>query len=752
MIEKLRRWLAPAGLFLIALAVRALAVPSVLRLGEVRPISSDAYYHLRRVLYGATNFPAVLDFDPYVSFPQGGRPIWTPAFDWLLAGITRLCLGHADAGAMEHLVAWVPPVLGALTVVCVYALARPRLGARVAALAAALLALLPAHFWYSQLGFIDHHVAIALAFALLLWAALDVIARAKELGSGHPRSWGSGLLLGLALAGSLLVWPGCLLHVAALEAALVGFWLGRREGGGAFAAVLAAANALAWVLVWAFGPADGWEVWGDFSPVVLSGFQPWLFGCATLGFLALAGLSSRVRGILPRVAAVLVVGTIGAGLTLGLEPAARDGLSDAWRWFAKEETFQAGVQESAGILSGPDGLSLERAGRMLSGLFFATPLLLVVELRRLRRGEADFATGVLVWCAALLLAATLVQQRFMNSFSIVFVLLLANVGLRWQAAVGMRLGASTRGRWLAGLAFALGASVALWPCARFYEHDASNLWRALRGDPPQLRPVERANDALIAVARWLRENTPATSGYLDASQVPEYGVLAAWDDGHILRYEARRPTVVDNFGDDVSPENYASGRAYFASRDEAEAVKILDRLKVRYVVARRSGAKGDKPRRPRAMSVRLAAARGVGEHLEEVGDSGIWTRVPALARHQLIFEAEGDDRADPHYAIYERVPGARLFGFARPGAEVEARLPLRTPGRRLDFVSRVQADETGRYELRVPYATEDSGPAIRSARHYRLSSGNRSVGVSVTRTAVQRGDLVEVPRLPGGPR
>ena len=24
-----------------------------------------------------------LDFDPYLNFPQGARPIWTPVFDWL---------------------------------------------------------------------------------------------------------------------------------------------------------------------------------------------------------------------------------------------------------------------------------------------------------------------------------------------------------------------------------------------------------------------------------------------------------------------------------------------------------------------------------------------------------------------------------------------------------------------------------------------------------------------------------------------
>ena len=36
---------------------------------------------------------------------------------------------------------------------------------------------------------------------------------------------------------------------------------------------------------------------------------------------------------------------------------------------------------------------------------------------------------------------------------------------------------------------------------------------------------------LKRVARWLREASPPTQGYLDAATEPEYGVLAAWGGG-----------------------------------------------------------------------------------------------------------------------------------------------------------------------------------------------------------------------------
>jgi len=136
----------PAAAFLLALLVRALPYPTVFAGAGVFPNGPDAYYHLRRIAYSVVRFPDFLGFDAYVSFPDGGRPIWTPLFDFSLAALARLALGPQTGPPLEAPLMWVPPLLGATCVLAVHALARHAWGERVAALAALLLALLHAHF------------------------------------------------------------------------------------------------------------------------------------------------------------------------------------------------------------------------------------------------------------------------------------------------------------------------------------------------------------------------------------------------------------------------------------------------------------------------------------------------------------------------------------------------------------------------------------------------------------------------------
>ena len=57
--RRLLRYLVPAALFLLAVAIRALPWRELLVAGQVRPFGFDAYYHLRRILYTVLHFPAV---------------------------------------------------------------------------------------------------------------------------------------------------------------------------------------------------------------------------------------------------------------------------------------------------------------------------------------------------------------------------------------------------------------------------------------------------------------------------------------------------------------------------------------------------------------------------------------------------------------------------------------------------------------------------------------------------------------------
>lgn len=186
------RWLAWLSLFGVAIALRSLSFPFVFVGDRVRvPGGYDEFYHLRRIWFTVVNFPAGLAFDRYLDHPRGARPPWTPLFDWGIGALARLLAGAGSQSAVEAVAVWVPPVLGALTIVAVALLARRCFGPAAGWLSGLLLAVLPVHIGYSELSAVDHHVAVVL-LALLLVAPRCGSPSRSTPGVGGAASWRPG--------------------------------------------------------------------------------------------------------------------------------------------------------------------------------------------------------------------------------------------------------------------------------------------------------------------------------------------------------------------------------------------------------------------------------------------------------------------------------------------------------------------------------------------------------------------------------
>jgi dolichyl-diphosphooligosaccharide--protein glycosyltransferase len=709
----------------------------------VLPYGSDALYHLRRILYSCTRFPASLDFDRYLQHPLGARPIWTPTFDWVLALLLRPLGSVEDPSALERAAMWVPPVLGAATVVALYSVARRHFGVGAAWIAAGTLCVLSGHFWYSQVGFLDHHAAVALSSTLLLGAGMT-FARdvgAPERGPGPGRE----LRLGLAMALCLLVWPGSLLHVALAQGAcaLEVVCCRDRRGAARSARELALAHAVAVLAVLPLAVRSHWPQWGAFSPVVLGGFQPWwlLSGallCAGAARLWRSERAGRTRARRAASAGLLAVALLAS--SAALLPGLLEGLGDAWRWLARREAFQARVGESQPLLSGEEGFTLSVAIARLSLFALAFPLVWVVALRAARGRSSAPLRLLLLWSLGLF-AATLLQRRFFNSFSVAMALVLGWTGVGVWRSLPFR-------RASAGLRAAGGALMAvLWvgllaPSLAPYAVHLRNEWRARRGEPVEVSPRRLAGRVLLETAHWMRLHTPSTAGWLDPTLVPEYGVIAPWDLGHALQYAARRPAVVDNFGDDLGPEGFELAARYFRG-GEPEALEIAASRRVRYAIAAARAGFGAPLPGPASMQRALYDRDG------SAGDPG---GPPPLVGHRLVYESrpgEGSGRQRASlYKVFEIVPGARIRGRAAPGARVELALPVRT-NRLRSFVYRAsaRADAGGRYVFRVPYANRGGPPAVTVAPAYRLLCGDDVADVAVAEPEVRAGGEVTGPDL-----
>jgi oligosaccharyl transferase (archaeosortase A-associated) len=211
----------------IALYIRiALPYEQVFVNGAVWFRETDAYYHMRNIENLLHHFPHFNSFDPYVLYPGGGGGPARPFFDWLVAGIILLVsLGSPTQHTIDVVGAYIPTILGTLTLIPVYFIGKELFNRWVGVISAALLAILPGEFMNrSLLGFTDHHVAEALfsTAAILFFILALNRARGREISFGHflSRDWSTitkplvyTLLAGIFLGIYLLSWQGGLLFV-----------------------------------------------------------------------------------------------------------------------------------------------------------------------------------------------------------------------------------------------------------------------------------------------------------------------------------------------------------------------------------------------------------------------------------------------------------------------------------------------------------------------------------------------------------
>jgi len=360
-------------LFGLALAVRVIDWPSVLTDDGVLFVDGDAYYHMWRIWHAVTHFPSVLAEDGFLNFPHGGEVPWPPGFDWSVAALIRGVLGTTDPARAELLGAWLPPLLGAATVVVV-----ARIGARhfswSGGIAAGfLLAVLPGGAAYTRLGFLDHHCAVALIGTLLLGGTMRVVA---DPGVG-PGRW--PVRVAVAVSAALLTWAGALLHIVVVQAALVVWMLCARERGIARsrAARLAAAHAMIAVVLLPFCYGRSWGDYGSFTPLALSNFQPTWFaaGALCLGALAAAWRAPAVGSTRARrCSSAIAAGAVGFALAFVLVADLRDILARSAGWFGGEEVFHERIAELRPYLGQTGSWNLDLATAQLSYLFVALPV------------------------------------------------------------------------------------------------------------------------------------------------------------------------------------------------------------------------------------------------------------------------------------------------------------------------------------------------------------------------------------------
>lgn len=523
------------GVFALSLAVRVASYPNAFREGHAQLVPFDDLYHAKRIIFSATHFPRVLDFDPDRGLSGSFCP-WPPLYDLAQAAQARLVGARGPREILRSAV-WFPPVFAAVLAGVLAGLVARKAGPVAGVLTGLVVALSPAFVLASHLGAIDHHF---LEPALLLGIAAAVVSVGKTRSAQSVA--GYGLLLALALTTALLV-QTALLFAAGLALIAVLVVHGRRPAA-LRSAALGFALAAAAILVYRRGRPEGYPD------------GPWYLGYSHVAALVGAAIACGVAGWWRRREQTEETAPWGAllGLFLGglaalSVPGAVSGFSEGIHFFGGDPWLRE-IEEFRPLFFGRGTTPLSDFCFLGGGALLA----LAFAIRAFRGGSP--ARRVLSVFAIGFLLAAIKSARFAIPAAVVLAIPAALLVADELKARRFRRAAGA-------------AAIALLPTVAGF---ATSLTEIRSVAPPGYRPM-------IATANYLRSRGPGAGR-----------VLGPWWAGHAFDVLGARPVVVDNFGAMEGRFLFEEAAGLLLSPREETVADYCRRNHVRFVVVENPSA------------------------------------------------------------------------------------------------------------------------------------------------------------------
>ena len=671
-------------------------------------VDSDGLYHFKRLRAetGSDGFPVGVDSE--LNWPFGASVPWPPYYTVFLKWIGAT----PDDGESSAMAASVPFVLGICTSLLLALLAwRMSHGNALAAwMTGGLHALTYASIHYSVPGNADHHAFVAL-LVVLLFAALGRALVKECPGSAVAAGLVAGVLLGSWVA-SLVVVLVAQLGFAAL------LWMDRfapRPEVGRTGFLFHLCGALGVLPAVLHSP---WAQNTPWSVVNLSWFHLAFMLAGALVFVPMVwpNASLRMRGFGPFQVVIALIGAVLVFWVTDTGPIA--GIREAFSWASRTDAFMSGIAESEPLL-GVDKTGTGGFFRWLGLSVLLLPWVLWQAWLHVRAGFRDRLFWMLA--LAIFLIQALFQRRFGDLAALPLAVLVGvGVAERLQNAASCRP-MLRKPLSQAGLAITLVFVLQTPEVLRAVEHAGQS----------------RFHSAYAGQRLLMKEIRPMIAAEREAGR--NFGVMAAWDQGHALEWAADAPTVATNFGSYIGHDSFMAPGQFFLSSSSNDAKEILARRKVGFVwmdsrfrqglPALVSAVGGELDDYLRTSSMPNGQVRtefqpsyfqSTAHPLEWDGDpDGPDGALPPLDFVRLVAVSEMAD-SDPRLGftqpipaarVWQVVPGADLQWMGEPGTKIVVDIPMEMRGANREVYFRwrwhkeIEIAENTLARMRVPYAT-----------------------------------------------
>ncbi|MCX7771278.1 MAG: hypothetical protein N2202_09420 [Proteobacteria bacterium] len=749
-------------------------------------VQPDAFYHFRRAMIWAINFPKMPTLDYYMAYPYGAECPWPPLYDWLVAVLANIItLGNPTQKVVGLIIALMPPILAGLCVIPTYKIVKLIWNNERIALFSAFFAItMPGMLGYSHVASGDHHVAETF---LCLWFFYYGLFAVKNALNGLEYRKES-LLSGLFITLGLLVWQGqvvfytlfcfyvfCLFFIFFHQKELV-----KKIGNIIIFICLITSPILAFVRF--IVPRSTEQTLWDFG--FFSYFQPSYVLFLAVVLYALGYLIIRSESFIGFMKKILILIIVSGIAGFVIKPF-RENLIRGIKFLLKTDPWHASINEFQKTFSFEMFWPLN-IDNFLNVLYFVSFMLpMYYGLRILLRAFKDKKKNNLdpmeiffmVWGIGIGILG-LYQKRWNNAYSPALAIGIGifsyNIIEKIKGGHGlfkefMQWKESHKGERVSFITRFLVFSekspffVALIIVCLFltpYYFITKDLLRS--GMPMSLD--------LYRTLIWMKNYLPPTSHVWNPVQRPEYGIFAPWDHGHYIQFISEKPTIVNNFGHQLRGDGFKDAIYIWSVETEEELQSIFDKYNARFILVSNPIPFFGNPiieyLKPNFLEKYIMLGEGhFGMPMPVPRDSfyslplaNLWEfdgtathMSPAQKHFRLVFESENLDIMPYHYnevkeyKIYEYVKSARVVGKTEPRSLIYVKADFITNwDRTFTWETTTYANENGEFNIFLPYATGEDNIFIKPLSPYVIMDGKNYVEIATSNEDVYTGKFINV--------